>query len=387
MPSSEVGGTGALYAAYRDLLSLNELRPDPDQDHAARHLDALAIALGAQEAPRGKGAGRLKRFFLRRGAPSLPALRGAYLWGGVGRGKSMLLDLFHSHAPLAHKRYAHFHEFMLEVHDALHTYRRQSQQDPIPRVAQKVAAAARLLCFDELQVTNIADAMILSRFFAALLAQGVVIVATSNRHPRDLYKDGLNRERFLPFIDILEKQFDILTLDGATDYRLARMRGHRTWWTPNGPEATAALSQTFFDLTDHAVQDKARVPSLHLQTMEGREIFVPKALKGVAVFSFKRLCGTPLWVSDYLAIARRFHTLIIVGVPRLSPDNRNEAMRFTTLIDILYEHKVKLLVAADVAPEALYVAGDGAFEFARTASRLIEMQSADYLAAGHGLSD
>jgi cell division protein ZapE len=364
-------------AEYDRLVAAGELKPDADQRAAAERLDALAH----ESAVRPPAVGVLSRLFGGR-TPEPP--RGLYLWGAVGRGKSMLMDLFYAQAQVAPKRRIHFHEFMLDVHERIHAHRQSSGEDPIPAVAGQVAATARLLCFDELQVTNVADAMILSRLFTALLDAGATVVATSNRPPGDLYKDGLNRQLFLPFIALLEARLDVLSLNGPTDYRLERLAGMPTYYVPNGGQATAALSEAFFRLTDFPVEDRAHVPSETIEVPGGRTLFVPKALKGVAVFSFKRLCGQPLWAADYLAVARRYHTVILVGVPRLGPENRNEAARFVTLVDALYEHKVKLLMSADAPPQGLYTAGDGSFEFERTVSRLMEMQSADYLAAGHG---
>lgn len=370
----------AVLRAYQALLAAGELRVDPEQAAAAARLDALAAALAAPP-PRPGLFGKLLR-----AAPPAPP-KGVYLWGAVGRGKSMLMDLFFAAAEVAPKRRVHFHEFMLEIHAAIHAHRSRSGDDPIPVVAAQVATSARLLAFDELQVRDVADAAILSRLFTALFEAGVTIVATSNRRPGDLYKDGLNRQLFLPFIALIEARLDVLGLNGPTDYRLDRLGGGPTYFTPNGPEATAALSAAFFRLTDYPVEDRAHVPTETLAVAGGRSLFVPKSLKGVGVFSFARLCRKPLGAADYLAIARHFHTVILVGVPRLGPELRNEAARFVTLIDTLYEHKVKLLIAADAPPAALYPAGDGAFEFERTVSRLMEMQSAEYLAAGHGEDD
>ena len=365
---------------YQRLVDAGELRPDPDQRAAAAKLDALA----AQLEVRPEKPGLLGRLF---GARPAPAPRGLYVWGAVGRGKSMLMDLFHAGVDTSPKRRIHFHEFMLDVHERIHAHRQSSGEDPIPAVAAQVASSARLLCFDELQVTNVADAMILSRLFTALLDAGTTVVATSNRPPRDLYKDGLNRQLFLPFVDLLEARLDVVGLNGPTDYRLERLGGMPTYYVPNGPEATGALAEAFFRLTDFPVEDRAHVPSETIEVPGGRSLFVPKSLKGVAVFSFKRLCGQPLWAADYLAVARHYHTMILVGVPKLGPENRNEAARFVTLIDALYEYRCKLLLAADAVPQQLYPAGDGAFEFERTVSRLMEMQSADYLAEGHGLNE
>jgi cell division protein ZapE len=360
---------------YTQLLAAGELQPDPDQARAISFLDRLAADLA-----RDRGGGLLTRLF----GKASPPPRGIYMWGGVGRGKSMLMDLAFESVDVHPKRRVHFHEFMLEVHERLRAERAKEQGEPIAPVAHALAAEARLLAFDEMVINNTADAMILSRLFSHLLAAGVTVVTTSNRPPRDLYKDGLNRELFLPFIDLVERELDVVPLNGPTDYRLERLGGMPTWHVPNGPEATLALSGAFFRLTDYPVEDRARVPSEDIPVQGGRTLHVPKSLKGVAVFSFKRLCGEARGAPDYLAVARRYHTVILVGIPKLGPENRNEASRFVTLIDALYEHKVKLLAAADAQPAELYTQGTGAFEFERTASRLIEMQSAEYLARGHG---
>jgi cell division protein ZapE len=364
----------ALDRSYRALLAAGELEPDPDQGRAVAVLDRIERRLETR-------LGLIDRLLGRDEAGP----RGAYLWGGVGRGKSMLMDLAFAAIAVAPKRRVHFHEFMIEVHDRLRVLREKEEGDPIPVLARAIAAEARLLAFDEMVIDNPADAMILSRLFSNLLAEGVIVIATSNRPPRDLYADGLNRELFLPFIDLIERDLVVVPLNGPEDYRLKRLGGHPVWYVPNGRAATEALSAAFFRMTDYPVEDRAHVPSCEL-AVGGRSLHVPKCLKGVAVFSFKRLCGEPRGAADYLAIARNFHTIFIVGIPKMGPDNRNEAARFTILIDALYEHKVKLLAAADAEPDHLYEAGDGAFEFKRTASRLIEMRSDDYLAEGHGAS-
>jgi cell division protein ZapE len=364
-------------AAYDALVAAGELRPDAAQAAVADRLEALAAVL---ELPAEKPG-----FFARlTGAEPPPPPRGVYIWGGVGRGKSMLMDLFHAHVEVAAKRRVHFHEFMLEMHAAIHAAREAAGEDPIPRVAAWVAGRARLLAFDEMQVKDVADASIVSRLFTALFDAGVTVVATSNRAPADLYKDGLNRQSFVPFIALIEARTEVVTLDGPVDYRLARMGGAATWHVPNGAQATEAMAAMFFKLTDYPVEDRARVPTETLAVPGGRTLLVPKSLKGVAVFSFARLCRQPLGAADYLGIARRFHTVFIVGIPVLGPENRNEASRFVTLIDALYEYKVKLIAAADAEPAGLYPAGDGVFEFKRTISRLMEMQSAAYMALGHG---
>ena len=365
----------AVASCYARLVAAGELRPDADQQRAVEALDRLAGAFEQQGKPK-----LLARLFGQ--APSSP--RGIYMWGGVGRGKSMLMDLAFQSIDVAPKRRVHFHEFMLEVHERLREERLKEKGDPIPPVALAIASEARLLAFDEMVINNSADAMILSRLFGQLLKAGVTVITTSNRPPRDLYLGGLNRELFLPFINLIERELDVVPLNGPTDYRLERLGGMPTWYVPNGPEATKALSDAFFRLTDYSAEDRSNVPSEDIPVQGGRTLHVPKSLKGVAVFSFKRLCGEPRGAADYLAIAQRFHTVIIVGIPAMTRAMRNEAARFVTLIDALYEHRVKLLAAADAEPGGLYPQGDGSFEFARTASRLEEMRSAEYLAEGHG---
>ncbi len=314
-----------------------------------------------------------------------PPPRGIYLWGGVGRGKSMLMDLFHDSLNIRRKRRVHFHAFMIEVHALLREERRNEAGDPIPPVAAALGREMRVLAFDEMVVNNSADAMIMSRLFTALIVdEGVTVVTTSNRAPAQLYKDGLNREHFLPFIALIESQLDVRALNGPVDYRLERLGGMDTWHEPLGDEATAQVREAFFRLTDYSPEDADHVPSAELDLGGGRKLHVPKTLKGVAVFSFRRLCAEARGASDYLAIARRYHTVILVGIPQLGPENRNEAARFVTLIDALYEARVKLLVTAAASPEELYQTGDGRFEFERTISRLMEMQSAEYMALGHG---
>jgi cell division protein ZapE len=354
---------GPVGKAYAALVAAGELKPDQDQSRAVRALDRFAREVSTNN------AGFLQRLF-----GKIEQAQGVYLWGGVGRGKSMLMDLAFDNIPVAPKRRAHFHAFMLEVHQRLREARKSEEGDPVIKVAEQIAEEVKFLAFDEMMVTNSADAMIMSRLFTALVEEGVAIVTTSNRPPRDLYKDGLNRELFLPFIGLIETKMEVMPLNGPVDYRLDRMRGLDTWLVPNGPESTAKLSAAFF-------------PSEELDVGGGRMLHVPKSLKGVAVFSFKRLCGEARGASDYLAIARRFHTVIIVGIPVLSREMRNEAARLVTLIDALYEHRVKLLAAADAEPADLYPSGDGRFEFDRTVSRLEEMQSADYLGEGHGLHE
>ena len=361
---------------YLGLVAAGELRPDPEQRAAAVRLNKLQEDLQAVP-PRGSLIWRL-------GRAKPPAPRGVYLWGGVGRGKSMLMDLFHECLQINRKRRVHFHEFMLEVHDRLRIERMNERGNPIEPVVSAIAEETRCLAFDEMVVNNSADAMIMSRLFTGLIDAGVTLVTTSNRAPGELYKDGLNREHFLPFIALIEGRLDVLALNGPTDYRMERLSGVTTWHVPNGPEATAAVREAFFKLTDYPPEDAAHVPAEDIDVGGGRMLHVPKSLKGVAVFSFKRLCAEARGASDYLAIARRYHSVVIVGIPKLGPHNRNEAARFVTLIDALYEQKVKLIATADARPAQLYEEGDGRFEFERTESRLIEMQSHDYLALGHG---
>jgi cell division protein ZapE len=330
-------------ARYEVLIAAGELRPDPEQRAAAERLDALQRALETATS-----GGLLGKLFGKR----VLAPRGIYLWGGVGRGKSMLMDLFHDCLAIPQKRRAHFHAFMIEVHARLREARKSETGDPIPPVAAALAEGLRVLAFDEMVVNNSADAMIMSRLFTALIeGHGVAIVTTSNRAPSELYKDGLNREHFLPFIALIEREMDVLALNGPVDYRLERLGGMDTWHTPLGDAATAQVREAFFRLTDYPPEDSAHVPSSDLGLGGGRTLHVPKSLKGVAVFSFRKLCGEARGAADYLAVAQTYHTVILVGIPRMGPENRNEAARFVTLIDALYENKVKLLVTAAAEPE------------------------------------
>jgi len=369
-----MSGTSA--SRYEELVAAGELRPDPEQQSAARQLADLRNRLTNTSA--GSFIGKL--FGSKTKQPT-----GIYMWGGVGRGKSMLMDLFHDALAIDEKRRVHFHAFMQEVHQKMRVWREADPGDPIPNVARDLAQDIRCLCFDEMVVNNSADAMIMSRLFRAMiLDEGVTIVTTSNRPPSNLYKDGLNREHFLPFIDLIEEKLDVIPLNGPIDYRLDRIGGLDCWHYPIGDDATAQVREAFFRLTDYAPEDAENVPSAQLDLGGGRMLEVPKALKGVAVFSFRKLCSAARGASDYLAIARAYHTVIIVGIPTMGPEDRNEAARFVTLIDALYEHRVKLFATAAAQPEELYEAGDGRFEFERTVSRLNEMQSDEYMALGHG---
>ncbi len=369
-------GMNSVTLRYNALVAAGELKTDSDQASAVQALGKVQAELEAVP-PRGS---TIWRFLGKKPEPA----RGLYLWGGVGRGKSMLMDLFFDCVSIKRKRRAHFHEFMIDIHARLKVEREKEEGDPIRPLVDALADEVRLLCFDEMVVNNTADAAIMSRLFTGLIATGVTVVTTSNRHPGDLYKDGLNRQLFLPFIELVEDKLDIVSLNGPTDYRRERLGNAQTWLVPNGPEATKSLSETFFRLTDYPPEDRAHVPSEEIDVGGGRMLHVPKSLKGVAVFSFKRLCAEARGAADYLVIARRYHSVIIVGIPVLGPHNRNEAARFVTLIDALYEYKVKLIASADALPDALYTQGDGKFEFDRTVSRLLEMQSEEYLAEGHG---
>ena len=360
-----------LLTRYRAAIKQGELKGDAAQEAAILRLQKLARALkGYKPGPRG--------IFRRVQTPP----RGLYIWGDVGRGKSMLMDLFFEFAPQEKKRRAHFNAFTVDVHARIHAERQKTGvTDPILPLARDIAKAATLLCFDEFQVTDVADAMILGRLFQQLFELGTVIVATSNTAPQRLYEGGLNRQLFLPFIALIEEKLDILELHGAVDYRRLRMSGLDIYITPLGREADAKMDAAWLRLTD---QKKASPMTL---TFLGRKLVVPRAAKGVARFSFDDLCAKPLAAPDYLAIARHFHTVLIDNIPQLSGAMRNEARRFILLVDTLYDEGTKLICSAAAPPDKLYTDGDGAEAFRRTASRLVEMQSEDYLKRGHGIHD
>jgi cell division protein ZapE len=319
-------------------------------------------------------------------AQEVGPIKGLYIFGDVGRGKTMLMDLFFAASPVVRKRRVHFHEFMTDVHERIYALRQKAKlgqtngEDPILLAAAAIADETRLLCFDEFHVTDIADAMILGRLFKRLFELGVVVVATSNVPPAELYKDGLNRALFLPFIALIEEHMEIVELRARTDFRLEKLAGAPVWYVPADRAADAALDAAWRRLTaGHAGEE------LDL-TVKGRIVRVPRAAMGVARFSFHDLCQQPLAAIDYLRIAHEFHTIILDQVPAMDYEQRNEAKRFIILIDTLYDNAVKLLASADAEPDALYRASDGfeAAEFSRTASRLIEMRSQAYLALPHG---
>ncbi len=366
-------------AAYRAQLAAGGLKPDPVQALAAEKLESLWRALSAYR-PSDGTAGWRARFGLGRRADAAPL--GLYLFGGVGRGKSMLMDLFFAKAAVERKRRVHFHAFMLEVHERLHALRARrdggrNSGDPIAQLAGEIADGAWLLCFDEFQVTNIADAVILGRLLEALFERGVVVVATSNTAPDELYAGGLQRNLFLPAIELINQRLDVLELEGGIDYRRQMLQRMTVYYTPLGDEATDALEDAFAAFTAGAPAGRETL------IVQGRRLTLSRAARGVAMTTFVELCERELGPADYLALATHFHTLILNAVPRLDPERRDEARRFITLIDALYEHRAKLICAAAGPPEQIYAAGDHAAEFRRTASRLYEMRSVAYLEAAH----
>ncbi|MEM7428667.1 MAG: cell division protein ZapE [Pseudomonadota bacterium] len=362
---------GRVQDTYDSLISRGDLSRDAAQSVIVKRLDALCEALDTYE-PGGSGS-FLSRIFGLGEKTEMP--KGLYVHGDVGRGKTMLMDLFFDQVRIKAKTRIHFHEFMQNVHARVHHWR-QKEEDPVAPVAEEIASSATLLCFDEFQVTDIADAMILGRLFTALFEHGVVVVSTSNLEPDRLYEHGLNRGHFLPFIRLMKQKLDVVSLDGEKDYRLDRLLGHKVYLTPLGPDADAEIQNMWRELTEC---DEA--PPAELE-VSGRTLVVPQAARSVARFSFSDLCEKPLGPGDFLKIAKTFHTVIVEGIPKLSRAKRNEAKRFVLLIDSLYDNHVRLIASADVPPHEIYPEGDHAFEFNRTASRLMEMQSEDYLTAG-----
>jgi cell division protein ZapE len=361
---------------YRALVRSGYIHADPAQRAAVEKLQLLHMRLTDYDPHKGKQVALGWLGFGRKAAKANMALTGLYLFGGVGRGKSMLMDLFFATAPVKPKRRVHFHAFMQEVHAGIHAARQTSAEDPIQPVANAIADSAVLLCFDEFQVTDITDAMILGRLFEALFDRHVVVVATSNRPPDDLYKDGLNRAIFLPFIQMLKDRVDLVELDTAIDYRHSLDSGASTYFTPLGPVASAAMSAAWRRETGGEPASPVTL-SIH-----GRRVRITQATDDAGRASFEELCENPLGASDYLAIAERFAAFFIDDIPKIQWSQNNEAKRFVTLIDAFYEARMRLYCSAEVPPEDLYTEGAGAFEFDRTVSRLAEMQSAAWLEQG-----
>lgn len=351
-----------LIETYRARVRSGELARDPLQEKAAERLTRLAREL-TQYRP-----GR-RSFFTR----AEPPPRGLYIWGDVGRGKSMLMDLFYRAIPLRRKRRIHFNAFMGEAHSLIHAERqKEGSKDPIPPVAQIIASDATVLCFDEFQVTDVADAMILGRLFEHMFALGVVVVATSNTSPDRLYAGGLNRQLFLPFIALIEQTLEIVELNGNEDYRRRQAGDDDLYIYPLGPQASRKMDMAWQRLTSGAPARPAELSVL------GRTIRVPAAVGSIARFHFDDLCDAPLAANDYLAVARKFHTILLDDIPVMGPAMRNQARRFVLLIDTLYDERVRLVCSAAAPADSLYPEGDGADAFRRTASRLIEMQSDEY---------
>jgi cell division protein ZapE len=363
--------TGPVSGHLAAQIAQAELDADPAQLDVARRLDDLLARLQRWQ-PNRNGL----RALLGRGGQSVP--RGLYIFGAVGRGKTMLADLFFELAPFAPKLRRHFHEFMADVHERIGKARHSVDGDPIPFVAEGFAQEARLLCFDELQVTDIADAMILGRLFAQFFERGVVVVATSNSAPRALYKDGLNRQLFLPFVAVLEAHMDVVELVSAKDYRLDKLAGLPLYFTPADARAEAELDRHWDRLTG---RHPGREESVHVK---GRSVRVPLASMGIARFDFRDLCELPLGSLDYLHLAHAYHTLVVDRIPVLTRERRDTARRFMTLIDTLYDNGVCLIASAETQPAGLYPDGSETDAFQRTVSRLMEMRSEGYLRSRHG---
>ncbi|WP_435260125.1 cell division protein ZapE [Thioclava sp. FR2] len=349
---------------YDQRIEAGTLRSDPAQHAVLPKLEELRLWLETHSTRR---TGLFAGLF----AKPIQPPKGLYLWGGVGRGKSMLMDLFTDATQITQKRRVHFHAFMQEIHKSIHAARKRGVEDPIIPVAEAVSKDLRLLAFDEIQITDITDAMIVGRLFERLFAAGVVIVTTSNRVPEELYKNGLNRQLFLPFIDLIREKLNVVELESPNDYRQHRLQGAKVYFHPAG-QVRGEIAAIWEDLTGASKGQPLRLP------VNGREVELPQYANGVGRASFWELCARPLGPGDYLAIADAVRVLILEDIPTLSASNYNEAKRFVTLIDALYEAKVRLICSAADEPERLYLEGTGAFEFERTASRLREMQAADW---------
>ena len=369
---------GPLFA-YRKMKRSGDLQADQMQELAVEKFQSLHNGLKGYNPTLGMTGWKARLGLAPRTA--IPPM-GLYIHGGVGRGKSMLMDMFFDKSTVECKRRVHFHEFMIEVQEKLHAWRKQAKDDrdddPIIPIADDIAKDAWLLCFDEFHVVDIADAMILGRLFEALFKRGVIFVATSNFAPDILYKDGLNRELFLPFIDLIKEKLDILHLASPTDYRHERLMHMQVYLSPLGKATMEALEQDFAALTEGAIAEPSELE------LKGRTLAVSRAARGVAWFSFEELCAEARGAVDYIAVAERYHTIILDSVPKMPEARRNEAKRFILLIDVLYEHNCNLVMGAEVSPAELYTEGRHAFEFERTVSRLMEMQSEEYLGAPHG---
>ena len=353
--------------SYRSMVAHGEIQGDPAQLLAAEKLQVLSNRMSDY----GRPVRRIPIPFFERRSAEPPM--GLYIYGSVGRGKTMLMDLFFEKVRFKPKRRVHFHEFMAEVHELIGEARKTVEGDPIPPVVKRIAKDAGLLCFDELFVSDIADAMILGRLFKGLFEQNVVVVATSNAHPQELYKNGLNRQLFMPFVALLEARMEVLHLAAAKDYRLEKLQGQPLYFTPLGPSSKQSMRAAFEHLTGQPQGHPAEIE------VKGRKVGIPETSMGVARFTFAELCEVPLGALDYLSIAHTYHTLMIEDIPQLTPAKRNEARRFVTLIDTLYDNGNCLIASAAAEPDAIYPEGDGAFFFERTASRLIEMRSEEYL--------
>ncbi len=344
-----------LRTLYDQRVAEGALTPDPAQEDVLPEFDRIRTALMT---PAKKGL--FKR------APEPP--KGLYLWGGVGRGKSMLMDMFVASLGDFPVRRVHFHAFMQEIHNAMHEARKTGVDDAIAPVAAQVADTVKLLAFDEMQISDITDAMIVGRLFQALFSAGVVVVTTSNRLPDDLYKDGLNRQIFLPFIEMIKQKMEVWELTSPRDYRQDRLAGSQSYFTPVNAESRAAMDAVWHDLAGGPGEEL-------ILRVKGRDLVIPQCRNGVARAGFHALCGKPLGAADYLTLAEAVRVLLLDDIPSLGRSNFNEAKRFVTLIDALYEAKVRLICSAAASPEMLYLEGEGTFEFERTASRLREMQA------------